>query len=86
MAIEPTPYVSATSGSRSTAEKRADATQIIVELAAAGLALVEIDDDGDISFVLTARGQRAARLMAFSRDSHALVLLGALVGTDHGPN
>jgi DNA-binding MarR family transcriptional regulator len=60
-------------------------TQLIAELERAGLLRIEVDD-GDISFVLTESGRTAARSTAMSRQDHALVLLGALVGTEHRPN
>jgi hypothetical protein len=59
---------------------------LIAELRSAGLVAVEVSDDGDIAYALTPRGQQAARLMAMSRHAHALVLLGALVGTGESPN
>ena len=74
------------SGPPTSTAERPDATRLIAELEGAGLVSVEIDDDGDISFVLTRRGRRTATLMAMSRQSHALVLLGALVGIEDGPN
>ena len=77
---DPTPSAGATIGTQ------VSPAQVIAELVRAGLLLVELDDDGDVCFALTPRGQRAARLMAMSRQGHALVLLGALVGTDHPPN
>ncbi len=85
MAIEPIVHGSRTPGSRKTTGEQTDAAQLIAELEGAGLLAVEIDEDGDVSFVLTTRGRRAAGLMAMSRDGHALVLLGALVGTANGP-
>lgn len=86
MPIEPILHRSHAPAARTTAEKETNAAQLIVELEGAGLLSFEVDDDGDISFVLTRRGRRAAHLTAMSRDGYALVLLGALVGTSRGPN
>jgi len=61
-------------------------SQLIGELASAGLVSVEVSADGGVTYALTPQGQRAARLMAMSRQAHALVLLGALVGTNEGLN
>ena len=60
--------------------------QLIAELQSAGLVAVELDEDGEMNLILTGRGQKTARQMAMSKQGHALVLLGALVGTDQGPN
>ena len=59
-------------------------TELIAELACAGLISLEAIDDGDISYSLTSQGQLAARMMAMSRQPHALVLLGALVSSGDG--
>ena len=56
-------------------------TELIAELASAGLVSIEMLEDGDVSYALTEAGQSAARSMAMSRQPHALVLLGALLGT-----
>ena len=86
MPIDHTLHDSPTPDAATVASERLGASRLIAELAGAGLVSVEVDDDGDISFTLTQQGRRAARMMAMSRQGHALVLLGALVGTDHGPN
>ncbi len=86
MRIDPMVLGSATPGSRATTGEPPDLAQLIAELKSAGLVSVEVDDDGNLSFALTQRGERAALLMAMSRHGHALVLLGALMGTDDHPN
>ncbi len=55
--------------------------ELIAELACAGLISLEAGDGGDISYSLTSRGQLAGRMMAMSKQPHALVLLGALMST-----
>jgi hypothetical protein len=84
--IDPSPAQSQTPSPATSAAKRNDVTRCIAELERAGLLQVEIDEDGELSFVLTARGRTAARSTAMSRQGHALVLLGALIGTAHRPN
>ncbi|MEX1296234.1 MAG: hypothetical protein AB1Z67_08700 [Candidatus Limnocylindrales bacterium] len=86
MRIDPTHHGSRAPGPPHPAKEQPGAAQLIAELQGAGLIAVEIDEDGDMSFALTPRGRRTAGLMAMSRDGHALVLLGALVGTENGPN
>jgi hypothetical protein len=84
--IDPIVHGDPTPSAGATISAQASPAQVIAELTRAGLLSVEVGDDGDISFALTPRGQRVARLMAMSRQGHALVLLGALVSTDHPPN
>ena len=67
-------------GPRGTAPAEASLTELIAELASAGLVSIELLEDGDVSYALTEAGQSAARSMAMSRQPHALVLLGALLG------
>ncbi len=86
MRIEPTAHGRPGAGDRATSGERTEPAQLIAELERAGLLSVEMDDDGEVSFGLTVQGRRSARLMAMSRQGHALVLLGALVGTENGPN
>lgn len=74
-------HASHTPDERATPEAEPCLAELIAELTLAGLIGVEVEDDGDISYCLTARGQRTARMMAMSRQSHALVLLGALVAS-----
>lgn len=62
------------------AEVEPGLTQLISDLASAGLVSVEVDPGGELAFALTPQGQQAAQLMSMSRDPYALVLLGALVG------
>lgn len=83
---DPVAHADATPGSRDIAGVEPALSQLVAELASAGLVRVEVGDDGGTAFVLTRQGQRVARLMAMSRDGHALILLGALVGTSDGPN
>jgi hypothetical protein len=61
-------------------------TELIAELACAGLISLEAIDDGDVSYSLTPQGQVAARMMAMCRQPHALVLLGALVSAGEERN
>jgi hypothetical protein len=84
--IDPAIHGDPTRDARATAIEPDGPARIILELGRAGLVAVEVDDDGDMSFVLTPQGRRAASLMAMSRADHALVLLGALVGTSDRPN
>ena len=60
--------------------------ELIAELTRAGLVSAEVGDDGAMSYALTSAGEKVARQMAMRRDAHALVLLGALVGSSEGPN
>ena len=59
--------------------------ELINELANAGLVSAELGNDGSVEYTLTSKGVRAARQMAMCRDDHALVLLGALVGSSEIP-
>jgi DNA-binding PadR family transcriptional regulator len=72
--------------SQQTAGEAHELAQLLAELASAGLVEVEVDHDGDISYALTPRGQQTALLMAMSRQQHALVLLGALMGEGESSN
>lgn len=71
-----------TTGAQASAAPEPSLAELIAELASAGLVSIEVRDDGDVSYALTEAGQSAARSMAMSRQAHALVLLGALLGTD----
>ena len=71
-----------TPGAQAAAGVEPSLPELIGELVSAGLVSVEVHDEGDISYALTAEGESAARSMAMSRQPHALVLLGALVGTN----
>jgi hypothetical protein len=84
--IDPTIHGNPALDVRASAIEPEGPARIILELGRAGLVTVEVDDDGDMSFALTLQGRRAASLMAMSRADHALVLLGALMGTSDGPN
>lgn len=63
-----------------------DPSQLMAELASAGLVSVEVDADGEFSYALTVHGRQVARSMAMSRGAHARVLLGALVAAGGRPN
>ena len=73
-------------GAQADADVEPSVAQLVAELASAGLISMELGDDGDVDYALTPQGQLSARLMAMSRNPHALVLLGALMGADDGPN
>ena len=46
----------------------------------------DVGHDGDVTYLLTPRGQLAARQMAMSGEAYARVLLGALMGATSDPN
>jgi len=81
-----TVHGSSTVETRTAAGAEHGAAELIAELASAGLVSVEVSDDGDITYALTPQGQQSARLMAMSRQAHALVLLGALAGASGNPD
>jgi hypothetical protein len=72
--------------SRAATDDEATRAELITDLAKAGLVSVEVGDDGVVWYALTSAGQKVARQMAMRRDAHALVLLGALVGSGEYPN
>ena len=84
MRAEATTPGSHTRDTQSAAGVELSLPELIAELACAGLVSLEAIDDGDISYSLTSQGQLAARMMAMSRQPHALVLLGALVSAGDG--
>ena len=86
MCADVTVHRSSTVGTRTTAGAEPGPAELIAELASAGLVSVEVSDDGDITYALTPQGQQSARLMAMSRQAHALVLLGALAGASGKPD
>jgi hypothetical protein len=59
---------------------------LIAELVHAGLVSTDLDDEGSVGYVLTDAGVRTAQQMAMHKQGHALVLLGALAGSEIGPN
>ena len=80
MRAEVTGHGGSTPGAQAAAAAQPSLTELIAELARAGLVSIEVCADGDVSYALTEAGQSAARSMAMSRQPHALVLLGALLG------
>ena len=79
-------HVRVTPRSRAATDDEAGRTELIADLAKAGLVSVEVDDDGAVWYALTSAGEQVARQMAMCRDAHALVLLGALSGSGEYPN
>lgn len=72
--------------SQTTIADKARVVELITELSNAGLVSAEMGDDGVMSYELTPAGVTAARQMAMHAHAHALVLLGALVGSTGYPN
>ena len=72
--------------SQTAIDGKAGLVELIAELTKAGLVSAEVGDDGVMWYVLTPTGEKAARQMAMRGDAHALVLLGALVGSSQRPN
>ena len=86
MSAEVTAPRSPTVRAQATAGTEPGPAELIAELASAGLVSVEVSIDGDVTYALTPQGQQSARMMAMSRQAHALVLLGALAGSSRNPD
>ncbi len=82
MRAEVTGHGGPTPGTQATAAAEPSPTELMAELASAGLVSIEVRDDGDVSYALTEAGESTARSMAMSRQPYALVLLGALLGAE----